>query len=244
MKNKILTIITNLFLIIIFYGCTNPMDIQTPRDKKYIKGEDYKLKGSISDFRFEENGTLKNFIVKDSYISIDTTQTSPRLWLRLKLDDYSQDAEVLDRMCIQSLDLNLDSVDISSSYIFNDRRRDNNKLSMKIERGLNTSKDTTVYAGDNFITTEISFNLNKLKGEMYAYVMAKLYDHKIWLEYRDSTYIDYIMVTRLDTTYDQYGNIVVKEVTDTIPKEVKIRIEEEKRKRDSLFLTGKFKMTF
>ena len=101
------------------------MDIQTPRDKKYIKGEDYKLKGSISDFRFEENGTLKNFIVKDSYISIDTTQTSPRLWLRLKLDDYSQDAEVLDRMCIQSLDLNLDSVDISSSYIFNDRRRDN-----------------------------------------------------------------------------------------------------------------------
>lgn len=243
MKTLIKTL--SIFIVLVLVNsCTNPMDIDTPRDKKTIPGEDYKIEGKVGEVTFEENGTDKNFITKNSYFMIDTTLSSPRAWLRLKLDDYSQQSSILDRMCIQSLELNLDSIDLTSSYVFDENQRNNNYLSLKIERGLNTSSDTTLIAGDKSISTEISFMLNKAKGELWAQLNAKLYDNKIWMVYRDSTYIDYITVTRLDTTYDQNGNIVVKQVNEKIPKEVKITIEEERRKRDSLFLTGKFRMTF
>jgi hypothetical protein len=219
------------------------MDVDTPRDKKIIPGEDYKLEGKISDIFFEENGMVKSFVDNHSFFQIDTTLGTNFLWMRLKLDDLSADPSKLNRICIQKIDIVLDSVNIDAPFVFDGRVSGSNKCGMQIARGLNTSNDTTTYAGQNFNSVEMTFNLDRENGELWMYFHTKVFEHKIWLEYHDSTYIDYITVTRLDTTYVD-GKMVIKEIKEKIPKEVTITVEEEKRQKDSLFLNGKFKMKF
>lgn len=234
-----------LILIWLFIqGCSSPMDFDTPRDVKYIEGEDYSIVGSISEIKFEENGTAKQFISENSEFRIDTTQNRSLVWLNIELLDNQLNAKTAQRLCIKSFQLNLEKVDISKPYQFDGRISSNNKAIFRIDRGLNTNNDTLTYSGQDFSSTEMTFNLNKTKGELWAHVITKVYDNKIWLEYRDSSYIDYITVTRLDTTYDQNGKMIIKEIKETIPKEVTVTLEEEKRQRDSLFLNGKFRIKF
>ncbi len=243
MKTLKLIFIFGTVILLFLQSCSSPMDVDTPRDKKIIPGEDYKLEGSISDMFFEENGMVKSFVDDNSYFEIDTTLGTNYLWMRLKLNDLSTDPSELNRICIQKIDIVLDSVNINSPFVFGGRTSGDNKCGMQIARGLNTSNDTTAYAGQSFNSAEMTFNLDRKKGELWMYFHTKVYEHKIWLEYRDSTYIDYITVTRLDTTYVD-GKMVIKEIKEKIPKEVTITIEEEKRQKDSLFLNGKFKMKF
>jgi len=241
--NKFIYLVLMLIWIII-QGCSSPMDVDTPRDIKYIEGEDYSITGSISDIRFEENGTVKQFISENAEFRIDTTQNRSLVWLKIEMLDNHLNAKTAQRLCIKSFQLNLEKVDISKPYQFDGRISGSNKAIFRIDRGLNTDNDTLTYSGQDFSSTEMTFNLNRAKGELWAHVITKVYDNKIWLEYRDSSYIDYITVTRLDTTYDQTGKMIVKEIKETIPKEVTVTLEEEKRQRDSLFLNGKFKVKF
>lgn len=220
------------------------MDIDTPRDKKYINGENYRLEGQLSEFFFEENGVVKQFNITDKYFLIDTTVTPPRAWIRLKMTESANTSEILGRICVESLDLKLDSLDYSSPYSFNGRHSGNSWAMMKVQRGLNTSNDTTIYSGSETNNGELNFSVNLKKGEANGFLTARVLDYKIWKENRDSIYTEYISVTRLDTTYDNYGNMIIKQVTEKKPQQVKIVIEEEKRLQDSLFLNGRFKIKF
>jgi hypothetical protein len=244
MKQLKLIFVLGAIILMIIGGCSSPMDVDTPREKKIVPGEDYRLPGKMADIYFEENGMVKTFVDNDSYFEIDTTMGLNALWMRLKLDDFSSSPADLNRICIQRLDITLDSVNIERPFVFDGRALSANKCSIQIARGLNADNDTITYAGQDNSLTELTFNLDKVAGMLSVYVHTKVYEHKIWLEYRDSTYIDYIIVTRLDTTYDDQGNMVIKEIKEKVPKEVTVTIEEEKRKLDSLFLNGKFKMCF
>ena len=243
---KVLKLIFILSIVAVFLlqACSSPMDVDTPRDKKLVPGENYKLQGKISDIYFEENGTVKFFKDEDSYFEIDTALGLNTLWMRLNLQDNTGDPAKLNRICIQDISIDLDSVNIDKPFVFDGRTNSRNKCRIKIARGLNTSSDTTTYAGQKNNSTEMTFILDNENGELWMYLHTKIHEQKIWLEYRDSTYIDYITVTRLDTTYDDNGNMIIKEIKEKIPKEVTVKIEEEKRQRDSLFLNGKFKIKF
>ncbi len=244
MKQLKLILILGVIIFIITAGCSSPMDVDTPREKKVVPGEDYRLSGKVSDIYFEENGMVKAFVDNDSYFEIDTTMGLNALWMRFQIDDYSSSPAELNRICIQGLAITLDSVNIDRPFVFDGRALSKNKCRLQIARGLNTDNDTTTFAGQDNAPAELTFNLDREKGLLSVYVHAKVYEHKIWLEYRDSTYIDYIIVTRLDTTYDDQGNMVIKEIKEKVPKEVTVTIEEEKRKSDSLFLNGKFDIKF
>ncbi|GEM_PF-2170503 len=230
--------------LLLLQSCSSPMDVDTPRDKKKIIGEDYKLQGEISDIYFEENGYVKPFKDNDAYFEIDTALGLNALWMRLSLEDFQTDPAKLNRICIQNINLELDSVNFDRPYIFDGRLSSRNKCRITIARGLNTSNDTLTLAGQNANSTEMTFDYIKEDGVLWLSLHTKIHEQKIWLEYRDSTYIDYITVTRLDTTYDNNGNMIIKEIKEQIPKEVTVKIEEEKRMNDSLFLNGRFKIKF
>ena len=245
MKKLIFILLSSFVLLIFIQACSSPMDVDTPRDKKLVPGENYKITGkTVTDIQFDENGLSKSFISKGSTFQIDTTMGKSNIWLRLNLEDMTNDAGTLNRICIQNLKINLDSVDVSKPVIFSGRNSDNNNCQLRIARGLNTQNDTTAFAGPKTGSAEMTFSLDRENGELWAYIMTKVYENRIWLEYRDSTYTDYITVTRLDTTYDSNGKMIIKEVVEKIPKEVTVTIEEEKRKQDSLFLNGKMKLKF
>lgn len=244
MKIFKLIFILSIVAVFLLQACSSPMDVDTPRDKKLVPGENYKLSGKIADIYFEENGYVKLFENGDSFFEIDTALGLNALWMRLNLLDNISDPEKLNRICIKDLSIELDSVNIDQPLLFDGRTSNRNKCRINIARGLNTSSDTTMYAGRQQNSAEMTFNLDREKGELLMYLHTEIHEQKIWLEYRDSTYIDYITVTRLDTTYDDHGNMIIKEIKEKIPKEVTVKIEEEKRQRDSLFLNGKFKIKF
>ena len=244
MKKLKFILIFGTFFLILLQACSSPMDVDTPRDKKLVPGENYKIEGKISDISFIENGVEKPFVNDNSMFMIDTSLGRNFLWMKVKLDDYLSGPDKLNRICIKELNLQLDSIDISKPYLFDGRTSGTNKCALQIARGLNTTNDTITYAGRGRNVTELNFNLDREKGELWMYLNTKVYESKIWLEYHDSTYIDYIIVTRMDTTYDNNGNMIIKKVKEKVPKEVTITIEEEKRQKDSLFLNGKFKINF
>lgn len=232
-------------LALFISACTSPMDVDTPRDKKLIPGENYKITGKISEMSFEENGVPCAFNIGENTFEIDTTVNPARIWLRVKLSDPDNNFNTSQtRISVKGMDIRLDSIDISSPYTFTGRKIGDNFAIMDIERGLNTSKDTSIYFGQDLNSAEVNFNYNKAKGELWAYTISKVYEKKIWLEYRDSTYTDYITVTRPDTTYDKDGKMIITLKTEKIAKQVTIKLEEEKKLKDSLFLTGKLKFKF
>ena len=246
MKMKMLIRLNIIFaaLALFISACTSPMDVDTPRDKKLIPGENYKISGKISEMSFEENGVLCKFNLGENTFQIDSTVNPPRIWMRIKLADSDNFNTTQSRISVKGIDIRLDSLDISSPYTFTGRKIGDNFAIMDIERGLNTSKDTSVYFGHDLNSAEVTFNYNKAKGELWAYTLSKVYENKIWLEYRDSTYTDFITVTRPDTTYDNSGKMIITLKTEKIAKEVTIKLEEEKMLKDSLFLTGKLKFKF
>ena len=235
-----------IILSYLIYGCSSPMDLNTKRETRPVDGENYKMNAGISEMSFIENNIEKNFITTKSIVYIDTTLEPPRIWLRLVLEDSSNTASLLKRLTIRTLDINLDSMDCTKPYYFSGRRSDINKAQIKVDRGLNISNDTIVYTGSEANASDISFDISDYdNGIVKAKFGAKLVNKTIWYEYHDSTYTEYITVTRYDTTYDNQGNIdTIKIVTEKQPREITIKVEEEKRKLDSLYLTGKFKLTF
>ena len=232
-------------LALLISACSSPMDVDTPRDKKLIPGENYKITGKISDISFEENGTPKNFNLSEGSFEIDTTCNPARIWFRVKfLNNDTYNKSVQSRISVRGIDFRLDSLDFNSPYTFNGRKIGENYAIIDVERGLNTSKDTSLLIGQDINSAEVTFNYNKSKGEIWAYTLSKVYENKIWLEYHDSTYIDYITVAKPDTTYDKDGKMIITMKYEKIPKEVTIKVEEEKHLKDSLLLTGKFKFQF
>ncbi len=243
MKYFKLLVIPGIIFLLLMQACTSPMDVDTPRDKKPVFGEDYKMTGEISEMFFEENGTVKSFTDNHSYFKLDTAFGTNNIWMHLKLDDVSAESSKLKRISIKKLDITLDSICFNKPYKFDGRLSGTSKCGIQIARGVDASKDTTSYAGQSANCAEITFNLNKEKGELLMFLHSKVYENKIWIEYRDSTYIDYITVIRLDSSYVN-GILIVREVKEKIPKTVTVKLEEEKRKKDSLFLNGKFKLKF
>jgi len=240
---KINLIILTIFLAYLVNGCSSPMDVRTPRDTVPINGENYKMPAKISDLLFvEDDSIVKHFNTLESTVSIDTTNKPPRLWLKLVLEDTSNASSLIKRITTRRLDINLDSIDFSRRWNFSGRHTDINWAQLKVERGLNTSNDTIIVSGSEANLSDISFTLDK--GIAYASFNASIFDKKVWKEYHDSTYTQYITVTRYDTTFDNNGKMIITIVTEKVPKEITEKIEEEKRMKDSLFLKGKFKLSY
>jgi hypothetical protein len=168
---KMLIRLNIIFAALAFFisACTSPMDVDTPRDKKLIPGEDYKIPGIVSEMSFEENGVSCSFSLGENSFVIDTTLNPPRIWMRVKLSDNETFNATQSRISVKGLDFRLDSMDVSSPYTFTGRKIGDNFAIMNIERGLNTSKDTSVYFGQDLNSAEVSFSYNKAKGELLAF---------------------------------------------------------------------------
>lgn len=224
LKNLIFIFIGFLLL----WACSSPLDLDTPKQRKLVGNPPEKIYPRINNIFLEENGTLREFLAKDYFIAIDTTQEIPFIWLNLSIEsnDKKKNSE---RISINSINIRIDSTQLTGQpqLIIPKLRNVDCWAKFSINRGLNIQSDTTVNSGDNKNITELSFSFNKSKREIWTYIYSKIYEHKIWKEQKDTVVYD-------TTWVGGVPNI----------KEIKYSLEEIRMKQDSLFLNTKIHLKY
>ncbi len=223
-----LKLLTIFFISFLLWSCSSPMDLDTPKDKRLVGNPPAKIYPKINSISLEENGIQRDFIAKDYFIAIDTSNEIPLIWLNLFLDSYDN-RKSTERISINSINIRVDSTQLSGQPFKMIPELSNTPCWAKffINRGLNIQSDTTIYSGDGKNISELSFSYNKSKKEVWAYLYSKIYDKKIWKEQKDTVVYDTTWVGGVPNV-----------------KEIRLRIEEIRSKQDSLFLNTKIHLKY
>jgi len=252
---KFILIALLVALPLIFGSCSPPTELDGPvkitpkdREKAFIRPE-------ISYFSFSENGVEESsfdydnkekfFLTGKTQIYVDTLTQPPRIWFRVMLyRNRKHSDEKVRRISIREYNFNLDSfpvLGIPLSLRLNEYPRSWVKLMLR--RGPKDSQDTLVDPCSFPNSLEINCSLNKPYREIWLTGYGKIFDSRFETIFRDTTVIDSVKKTRLDTVWVN-DKPIVKEVEYWEKKEIKLKIEETTAIPDSLILNFKFRMKY
>jgi hypothetical protein len=180
-----------------------------------------------------------------SRIEVDTNIDVPAVWFHLNLKSVPGKYTDYNRINVESLDINIDSMPVNSSPFNVGQPTPLYKSWSKftITRGLDTKFDTVMMCDPLINTSEISFSLNKAKKEIWSYLYSKIYNDRLWSTYRDSVGYDTVIVTSYDTVWIN-GNMEVHEKKTKQVQPVHLKVEQVKRAKDTLWLRGKIRLQY
>jgi hypothetical protein len=194
-------------------SCTSPLDVDTPRTHiKIGGGEPFDV--NISMIAFQENWHNRNVNIITKSAKIDTSWTEPRLYLDLYLQ--FDELEILDYHKLTVEDLNISTDDlkmIQDPYYFKKSPIEINKAEFKIERGVNISDEIEVTADNRLNISEIAFNVDLTRKEIWAKFQSKIFNQVIERVEKDTVVTTYVEEKKIDPVFDQYGNIIRYDTT-------------------------------
>jgi len=234
-RKLILSVLAIFFVI----SCTSPLDIDTPRyNEKIGGGEPFNV--NISMIAFQENWHNRNVHIIAKSAKIDTSWTDPRLFLDLYLQFDELNIPDYNKLSVEDLSLTTDDLRMHQNpYYFKKSPIDINKAEFRIERGINISDEIEITADNRLNISEIAFNVDLTRREIWAKFQSKIFNQVIEQIEKDTVVITYVKEKNIDTVFDQYWNIIRFDTTIVIkeyPKDSTMIYMQETP--DTLFLRG------
>ncbi len=227
-----------VFSLLIFLSCTSPLDIDTPRHNiKIGGGEPFDV--NISMIAFQENWHNRNVQIVGKSAKIDTSWTDPRLYLDLYLQFDEIQIPNYHKLTVEDLSISTDDLKmIQDPYYFKKSPIEINKAEFKIERGINISDEIEVTADNRLNISEIAFNVDLTRKEIWAKFQSKIFNQVIEKIEKDTVVITYIPVEMISPIIKN-GNIIGYDTTIVMkenPKDSTMIYMQETP--DTLFLRG------
>ncbi len=212
---KILRIILPVLVILIpvFFSCTRPIDVETPRKK--IPVDAIKIKPVGIEVAIEENGTTKEFTVVSSDIKMDTASNPPVYWMEIVLQNNSIDKPNLAGLRVERIVINMDSLDANGQPVaITGSQADGRWAQFKLIRSSESKFDTITYSGSTRNNSMLSFAYDPSQHKAWSILYTNIYDQRISAYDTTETIWDTLgngNIVRIDSTYE----IVIRE-NDTL----------------------------
>lgn len=169
--------IINILILFLFigiaslYSCKSPMDINSPTDEEPIA---YRIVPNLLVNNFDENGELINFTVNKASAEIDTLGNIPYVWMDLTFEKTQNSINNRDSLCISLFTIVIDSLPIIPlTEDTLDNHVNGSWTSFVIANNSGTSSDT-LNSGMERNVTRVSFNFEKSRKELIAYIYTRL----------------------------------------------------------------------
>jgi hypothetical protein len=248
MKTIKYLLLTVIFSTVLFVSCQSPADTDSPTISKRLYGIPLMASPSSSEIILIENGIEKLYQfdsdLKYQMIEIDTAVYPPTVTMHYIMNSQANSGEELSRIITNKIELRLDSIPADGKpYIFQ-QFSPIDYAKFQLKRGINLVADTLVRAGEKINYSEIKFTYSKDLKELRADLTTKLYDSRIWIVTKDTTYMMNVEHIRFDTTWANGVPVKVDTVKYTEQIQVTDKVGDQKRVKDSLQLTGRFKYQF
>jgi hypothetical protein len=232
-------LILSVAIVFFVISCTSPLDIDTPRENiKIGGGKPFDV--NISMIAFQENWHNRNVQIVSKSAKIDTSWTDPRLYLDLYLQFDELDIDDYNKLTVEDLRLTTDDLRMKQDpYYFKKSPIEINKAAFKIERGINISDEIEITADNRLNISEIAFNVDLTRQEIWAKFQSKIYNQVIEKKEKDTVVTTYVLEEKIDPVFDQYGNIIRYDTTEVLkgyPKDSTMIYMQETP--DTLFLRG------
>jgi hypothetical protein len=188
-----------LLLVFIFIvSCTSPLDIDTPRiDEKIGGGEPFDV--NISMIAFQENWHNRSVNIITKSAKIDTSWTEPRLYLDLYLQFDELQIPDYHKLTVEYLGISTDDMRMKQDpYYFKKSPIEINKAEFKIERGVNISDEIEVTADNRLNISEIAFNVDLTRKEIWAKFQSKIFNQVIERVEKDTVVTTYVEEKKID----------------------------------------------
>ncbi len=192
-----------VILMPVFLSCTKPIDVNTPRRKTPV--DIIKMSPVAIEVEIEENGTVKDFIVVDSDIKIDTASNPSVYWMNIVLRNNSISRPNVTGLTVERIVINMDSLRANGQPVaITGLQSDGRWAQFKLIRSSESKYDTITYSGSIRNNSRLTFAFDPVQFKAWSSLYTKIYDQSITAYDTTVTIWDTLDngdVVRIDSTY-------------------------------------------
>lgn len=174
-----------LILILAVFGCSSPLDVDTPREIDPMQ-EDDPIPVSLKNANFEINGTSENFAIEEASAEIDTSKDKPLFWGSFSFKTNKITSFNKKRLIVTAIKLEIDKMEITvAPKILGKYDNENSLAQFDLCRGVSAAYNVTVNSDTSRNKVKIFYSLDEESKQIFMTLNAKVYQTKYWLDNND-----------------------------------------------------------